>query len=128
MCYIAVAQLVHLSWYAWLHYPFHRNVLSQYTHSAWNSNCTLPISSQISKQANDLAVDAQVVPISSSLSASHITQGPVSAYFTVFAAPYLPIHTTKIEKADEVYARNIGTHLLKVMLDSIGCKKQECSN
>jgi len=98
----------------------HHSILIQHG----NSNCTLPISSHISKQANDLAVDAQVVPISSSLSASHIIQGPVSAYFTVFAAPYLPIHTTKIEKADEVYARNIGTHLLKVMLDSIGCKNR----
>ena len=45
-------------------------------------------------------------------------QGQVSAYFTVFAPPYLPIHTTKIEKADEVYARNIGTHLLKVTIKS----------
>ena len=54
----------------------------------------------------------------SSLSPIHATRvkGQASAYFTVFAASYLPIHTTKIEKADDVYARNVGTHLLKVII------------
>ncbi len=41
-------------------------------------------------------------------------QGPVFAYFTVFAASYLPVHTTKVIKADDIYHRNLGTHLLKV--------------
>lgn len=43
-----------------------------------------------------------------------VIQGPVSAYFTVFASSYLPIHVSKIENADGVYERNVGTHLLKV--------------
>ena len=43
-------------------------------------------------------------------------QGPVSAYFTVLAASYLPVHVTQIEKADSVYSRNLGTHLLKVSI------------
>ena len=42
-------------------------------------------------------------------------QGPVSAYFTVFAGSYLPVHVAKIEKADGVYERNAGTHFLKVL-------------
>ena len=58
-----------------------------------------------------------VSSLSSILCYTHV-QGQVSAYFTVFAPPYLPIHTTKIEKADEVYARNVGTHLLKVTINS----------
>ena len=43
-----------------------------------------------------------------------LLQGPVSAYFTVFAASFLPIHTTKITRADDVYSRNLGSNLLKV--------------
>ena len=45
-----------------------------------------------------------------------VIQGPVSAYFTVFAGSYLPVHVAKIEKADGVYQRNVGTHFLKVRL------------
>ena len=51
------------------------------------------------------------------LSSIIYTQGPVSAYFTVFAGSYLPVHVSKIEKADGVYERNVGTHLLKVWTD-----------
>ncbi len=33
----------------------------------------------------------------------------------MFAASYLPVHTTKMDKVEGVYDRNLGTHLLKVM-------------
>lgn len=39
----------------------------------------------------------------------------MSAYFTVFASSYLPVHVAKIERADGVYERNIGSYLLKVI-------------
>ena len=42
-------------------------------------------------------------------------QGPVSAYFTVFAASYLPVHVTIVDKADSVWTKNLGQPLLKVM-------------
>lgn len=40
----------------------------------------------------------------------------MSAYFTVFAASYLPVHITKISKADAVWANNLGQPLLKARL------------
>lgn len=38
----------------------------------------------------------------------------MSAYFTVFAANYIPIHVTRVDKADNVWTNNLGTPLLKV--------------
>lgn len=40
--------------------------------------------------------------------------GLVSAYFTVFAAAYLPIHVTRVDKADAVWTNNLGSSLLKI--------------
>ena len=128
VCYIPVAQLIYLTWYTTcsteMSYP---SILID----SFCMDCALPISYQLhnillSKQVNELLMHKFKTSRAYLFLFVCIThhQGPVSAYFTVFAAPYLPIHTTKIEKADEVYARNIGTHLLKVMLDSIGCKNR----
>lgn len=41
-------------------------------------------------------------------------QGETSAYITVFAASYLPVHVTKTEKAESLYSKNIGGSLLKI--------------
>ena len=40
--------------------------------------------------------------------------GNVSAYFTVFASKRLPIHATRFDKIDTIYARHLGTPLLGV--------------
>ena len=47
-----------------------------------------------------------------------VLQGPDSAYFTVFASSYLPVHTSKISKADTVYQNLLGTPMLKVQYSS----------
>ena len=47
---------------------------------------------------------------------SLISQGSESAYFTVFAASYLPVHVTKVEKAENVWSNNLGTPFTKSML------------
>lgn len=44
----------------------------------------------------------------------------MSAYFTVFAAAYLPIHVTRVDKADAVWTNNLGSSLLKVRNRVIG--------
>ena len=44
----------------------------------------------------------------------HHIQGLVSGYFTVFSASYLPVHVTRVDKADTVRTNNLGTPLLKV--------------
>lgn len=41
-------------------------------------------------------------------------QGDVSVYFTVFCSANVPVHTTRVDKADAVYSNNLGTPLLKV--------------
>ena len=48
------------------------------------------------------------------VSSNVVLQGPDSAYFTVFASSYLPVHTSKISKADTVYQNLLGTPVLKV--------------
>lgn len=125
VCYIPVAHLIYLAWYTTCstEMSYHSILIDSFS-----TDCALPISYHIllSKQVNELLMHKFKTSRAYLFLFVCIThhQGPVSAYFTVFAAPYLPIHTTKIEKADEVYARNIGTHLLKVMLDFIGCIKE----
>lgn len=42
------------------------------------------------------------------------TQGDVSAYFTVFCSSRIPIHATRLDKADTVYSKNLGGPLLMV--------------
>ncbi|XP_064382776.1 nitric oxide-associated protein 1-like [Halichondria panicea] len=44
-------------------------------------------------------------------------QGSDSAYFTVFASSYLPVHTSKMSKADTVYQNLLGSPMLKIPLN-----------
>ena len=50
-----------------------------------------------------------------------IMQGPVSAYFTVFSWPYLKVHATKLENADQLYARQLGNpeSIFKVRMNGL---------
>lgn len=55
---------------------------------------------------------------------SHIMQGPVSAYFTIFSWSYLKVHATKLENADQLYERHLGNpeSIFKVRMCGCGIR------